>query len=65
MLLDRNDVEKILQRNSSWTDVAEPLARVCSQARLGIKMFGWALTMVSAETFSKQCARYLESMRGI
>ena len=64
LLLPDRDVEAILACKTSWLNVAEPLSKVCASCKVGCRMFGWALSMVSADRLSDFAIKKLQSITG-
>ena len=58
LVLCMSDVEQIMEQSGSWQPVATVLSRVVDSSMLGMKMFGWLLTPVLAESmqiFTDKC----------
>lgn len=49
LLMSGDAVRAALGCNTKWMDVSEQLAEVCASSRLGHKMFGFALGLVSSD----------------
>ena len=58
LVLCVGDVEQIMGQSGSWQPIATVLSRVVDSSMLGMKMFGWLLTPVLAESmqiFTDKC----------
>ena len=58
LVLCMSDVEQIMEQSGSWQPIATVLSRVVDSSMLGMKMFGWLLTPVLAESmqiFTDKC----------
>eukprot|EP00974_Lingulodinium_polyedra_P028162 2719504-Lingulodinium_polyedra.AAC.1 len=64
LVLDAGLVEKLLQIETEWGEVADTLIQVASSTRIGLRMFGFALEKVLVEKLSKFIDEKISMLNG-
>eukprot|EP00974_Lingulodinium_polyedra_P087166 8450871-Lingulodinium_polyedra.AAC.3 len=65
LVLNVDDVQRLVSCKTKWTDVKEELLRVTGATKVGMRMFGFAAQLVLAQTVSDKIDAELKKLEGV